>query len=173
MNWEAAGSLGEIIGAIAVVISVIYLAVQVRKQTEESRLGATRELSAQYHEIVEHIHADREFSEIWLAAVDDYEALPNQQRIRASVYFQRIMRMAEQEYLHTSKRKLDPEYFESLRNVTREFLTFPGPQQWWEGNRYYFGKAFQQHIDTLLEGAKTKGYVSSFKDEREAPRSQT
>lgn len=30
MNWEAAGAVGEIVGAIAVVITLAYLAVQVR-----------------------------------------------------------------------------------------------------------------------------------------------
>ena len=30
INWEAVSAVGQIIGAIAVVISVVYLAVQVR-----------------------------------------------------------------------------------------------------------------------------------------------
>ena len=30
MNWEAISALGQIVGAIAVVISVVYLATQVR-----------------------------------------------------------------------------------------------------------------------------------------------
>ncbi len=33
MNWEAAGALGEIVGAFAVVISLVYLAIQVRQNT--------------------------------------------------------------------------------------------------------------------------------------------
>ena len=31
MNWDAIGAVGEIVGALAVVISVIYLAVQIRQ----------------------------------------------------------------------------------------------------------------------------------------------
>ena len=30
MNWDAIGAVGEVIGAMAVVISIIYLAVQIR-----------------------------------------------------------------------------------------------------------------------------------------------
>ena len=30
MNWEAIGALGEMIGAVAVVVSLVYLAVQIR-----------------------------------------------------------------------------------------------------------------------------------------------
>jgi heme/copper-type cytochrome/quinol oxidase subunit 1 len=30
MNWEAIGAIGEILGALAVILTLIYLAVQVR-----------------------------------------------------------------------------------------------------------------------------------------------
>jgi hypothetical protein len=30
MNWEALGAIGEIVGAIAVVVTIGYLAVQIR-----------------------------------------------------------------------------------------------------------------------------------------------
>ena len=35
MNCDTIGAVGEVFGAVADVISVVYLAVQVRKQTEE------------------------------------------------------------------------------------------------------------------------------------------
>jgi hypothetical protein len=41
MNWDAAGALGEIIGATAVVVSVIYLAVQIRSARADSASAAT------------------------------------------------------------------------------------------------------------------------------------
>jgi hypothetical protein len=34
MNWEALGAIGEIVGAIAVVVTIGYLAVQIRQNTE-------------------------------------------------------------------------------------------------------------------------------------------
>jgi hypothetical protein len=40
MDLNVAVAVGEIIGAIAVVISVVYMAIQIRKQTEEARLSA-------------------------------------------------------------------------------------------------------------------------------------
>lgn len=30
MNWEAAGGIGELTGAMAVVVTLVYLAIQVR-----------------------------------------------------------------------------------------------------------------------------------------------
>lgn len=40
MNWDAIGAIGEIIGAIAVVATLFYLAVQVRETRKDARLSA-------------------------------------------------------------------------------------------------------------------------------------
>ena len=45
MNWDAAGAMGELLGAVVVVISVIYLASQVRQNTAASRAEALRSFS--------------------------------------------------------------------------------------------------------------------------------
>jgi hypothetical protein len=36
MNWDAIGAVGEMIGSLAVVVTLVYLAVQVRASTVES-----------------------------------------------------------------------------------------------------------------------------------------
>ena len=33
MNWEAIGAIGELLGALAVVVSLLYLAVQIRQNS--------------------------------------------------------------------------------------------------------------------------------------------
>ena len=55
MNWEAISTSAEIIGATLVIVSVIYLAQQVRQNTATARTDALRtiklELSKQYIEM--------------------------------------------------------------------------------------------------------------------------
>ena len=58
MNWDALTATAEITGAASVINSVVYLAVQVKKQTEEARFMATRELSNQINEISRDISND-------------------------------------------------------------------------------------------------------------------
>jgi hypothetical protein len=47
MNWEALGAIGEIVGAIAVVLTLGYLAVQIRQNTRSLRAESVRQLLAQ------------------------------------------------------------------------------------------------------------------------------
>ena len=43
MNWEAIGAIGEVLGAFAVVMTLLYLAVQV-KYAKNATTDATRPL---------------------------------------------------------------------------------------------------------------------------------
>ena len=38
MNWDAAGAIGEIVGAFAVLATLIYLAKQIRHSTDVSKV---------------------------------------------------------------------------------------------------------------------------------------
>ena len=50
MNWAAVSAVVEMLGLIAVVSSLIYLAIQVRIQSRETRLAAMHEISVALRE---------------------------------------------------------------------------------------------------------------------------
>ena len=80
MNWEIAATIAEGIGAAAVVISVAYLASQIHRQTEQSRLAATREIAPQWNDILDFVIKDETIADVYLRGVQDYESLPNLER---------------------------------------------------------------------------------------------
>jgi hypothetical protein len=131
MNWNAISAVSEALGSIAVMISVVYLAVQIRKQTHESMLAATRELAAQFQDALKEVIDDADFAAIWLKAVQDYDGRPGAERIRIGLFLQRVCRIMEQQFLHTRRGHVDAAYFESLDLAFCELLTFPGTQRWW------------------------------------------
>ena len=48
MNWDAAGVIAEIIGAAAVVITLMYLSIQIRSAREETQVQGTYPSLDQY-----------------------------------------------------------------------------------------------------------------------------
>ena len=65
MNWDAIGALGEVAGALVVIISVIYLASQVRQNTATSRAEALRTISIEISRGFQEWGKDERGSEIW------------------------------------------------------------------------------------------------------------
>jgi hypothetical protein len=48
VNWEAIGAVGEILGAVAVFLSLIYLAVQIRGSTKQSRAAMVQAIASDF-----------------------------------------------------------------------------------------------------------------------------
>jgi hypothetical protein len=51
MNWDAIGAVGEMIGALAVVVTLVYLALQVRASTKESDANHLSVSSGQFMDV--------------------------------------------------------------------------------------------------------------------------
>ena len=64
MNWEAVGAIGEIAGALAVIVTLVYLSAQVRQNTRASRLAAIQAASENSSRFSELLAADPELSEL-------------------------------------------------------------------------------------------------------------
>ncbi len=151
MSWEAIGAVGEIIGAVAVVVSVLYLATQIRQQIIESRLAATRDLASKRANALMLMAGDDALIALWLNAIRDYESLEGPERMKASVMFNMIMRNAEQEYLHKGTGHADDPYLESVDRVLKQNIAAPGLQEWWMTTGNLFNQEFQKHVNDLIE----------------------
>jgi heme/copper-type cytochrome/quinol oxidase subunit 1 len=51
MNWEMISAVGQMLGAIGVIISIIYLAAQIRNQNKESRRAAMNVLTTHWSDL--------------------------------------------------------------------------------------------------------------------------
>ena len=73
INWDAVGAVGEIFGAAAVLVTLIYLARQIRQNTDEvraSRVEGTLRDQSEYNRM---LAEDGELARIYWTAVDDIE----------------------------------------------------------------------------------------------------
>jgi heme/copper-type cytochrome/quinol oxidase subunit 1 len=75
VNWEAISAIGQIVGAIAVVISLIYLATEIRSNARATREASMRSLSDAVtrwlHQLAENPH----LAEVFHRGIQDYESL--------------------------------------------------------------------------------------------------
>lgn len=53
MNWEAVGAISEAIGVVAILISLAYLAVQIRQSTREFSRGIEAKQLAAFESNIE------------------------------------------------------------------------------------------------------------------------
>jgi len=53
MNWEAIGAIGEVLGAVAVILTLTYLAAQIRQNTRSTRATTYSDTTHGWHEYLQ------------------------------------------------------------------------------------------------------------------------
>ena len=126
LTFDQLGNLGDLTSAVAVVVTLLFLALQIRKQTIEARLNATRELARGLIVQMNSLADDGELCSIYLRGIRDYDGLPENDRIRLSMHLHSTFRIYEQAFLHVSRTNVDDSYFTSSEKTKIELLSFPG-----------------------------------------------
>src|SRR5210317_343842 len=66
MDWNAAGAIGEILGAVAVFLTLLYLAAQIRQGNKMAHFETSREIMAQFNACNHLIATDATIREVLL-----------------------------------------------------------------------------------------------------------
>jgi hypothetical protein len=93
VNWEAIGAIGEVGGAIAVVVTLVYLALQIRHSTQATRIAAYHQAQEQLWSVGAAVSTDPELANIlartFSGGIDDL-SMPDRLRLEfalGSLYF--------------------------------------------------------------------------------------
>ena len=131
MNWDAVGAIGEIVGALAVVLTLGYLAMQIR-QTNKINMAEsyTRVIDAHvgHHRT---LNARPEMFDVWARGLADYDSLNQLEKGAFHTFIGPIV-LEFQKYLFLHQQGLiDKDIFDMCERDVVASLMSPGGAQWW------------------------------------------
>ena len=148
MSIATAALLAEIVGAVAVVISLVYLALQIRAQNTEARIAAMHDISVGYRDSLANF-ANPESAALFDKAVSDYDSLSHAESIQLIAILGRIFRVWEEAYMQHQDGRLDERMWQSMLRQFRGYMAVVPYQKVWEMRRDYFDPAFSEFVDNL------------------------
>ncbi len=154
VNWDAISAIGQLVGAIAVVISLIYLANQVRSNARETRLAAMRSTLDFLNRFAQQIAEHADLAELRNRGFDDFESLERTDRARFGSYMHAIFRTVEDAYYQHLQGHLDPRSWRGIEVIVREINAHPGVQAWWRSHSQWFDEEFAKFINQQQQTAK-------------------
>jgi hypothetical protein len=98
VNWEAISAIGQIVGAIAVVISLIYLASEVRSNARATRPAAMRSMSNAFNRWIQQLVVHPNLSELYYRGIHDFESFKRADLVRFSALISQAFRNSEELY---------------------------------------------------------------------------
>ena len=151
MNWEAMGSIAELLGALGVIVSLVYLATQVRSNTAAIRAGTSQDVTNRASEISQSISLDPSATEIIYVGLRDPDALSAEQRRQFGGILLAIFRAYENVEYQFRGGFLDQGEWSGLSSNLRSTATQPGFVTWWTRHgRHGFNPEFQSFIDEVI-----------------------
>ena len=148
MNWDAIGAVGEIVGALAVVISLFYLGMQIRVQSRETRLAAMHEISTAFREAYS-VFNGSEIADIFVRGNVDFQSLNAAEKVRLFAMINPLLKVLEEAFWQHKQGRLDEELWYPMTRMFSFFLSAGTFQEVWKQRRGHYNDSFQEFVEAL------------------------
>lgn len=148
-SLDSAAKTSEVVGAIAVIVGLLFVGFEVRENTVAQQFSATQTLVSEYNAAISSIN-DREFVCIFIRAGNDFRSLSQSDKIRYSILMQPIFRTFEQLHYSDLKGTIDENVYSGFQQQFAAMMQLPGNQQYWAARRDWFGSVFQEFTDRII-----------------------
>ena len=128
MNWDAAGAIGEIVGATAVVLTLVYLAKQIKDSSTQVKVNSLTALNTIYNDAFIPIYTSRENMNIWVTGLSSPEDLPDVER--EILFMMRLIAAFETVAAQYRKGTLEEYDFQRYRKTIKAIAQTPGGRAW-------------------------------------------
>ena len=149
MTLEQLSFLAQIISAIAVVSSLIFVGYQLRQGTKAARASSSMAHSQTYHAIITVIMADGEFARIWRRTLEDPSQASEDEWVRVVAYLSALFRFYESSRVLWLRGQLDEEHWQNIEQQATILSAQPGVIAWWEIRRHWHSSSFRDWFEGL------------------------
>lgn len=148
MNWTAIGATGELVGAFAVVITLIYLAISIRQNSKAISVAALRDVTAQWNQWSDMLASSSDLADVIARGNDDYGCLSPGEAMRYGAYIQSFFDNVESYRTLVTEYKLEKD-LDVLQAIVRRRIAVSGFATWWEQNTEDYSESFVSWVEDI------------------------
>ncbi len=151
MNWEALGAIAALLGAIGVIVTLVYLAVQIRQNNHQLRGAATTAVYEYQRTLTEMLSSDPELYKIALRGNEDIASLSPWEQQRFTIWCLHETGMWEMCHRLLKQGALDGELYRGKEAYWLKLHSSPGRREWWSTHSVMLNEGFYREVSALLE----------------------
>lgn len=147
MDLDLIVAVVEIIGGIGVIVSLIYLAIQVRENTKLQKIESRRYESQSTDPFMSQIVGDPEVAKMFLAGIKDSDSLAEEEYLRFSLLFGQFMAANTMVFEEHEAGLASQDDLDRRTKTISMFLDTPGGRQFWLAYSHNYPPKFQRFIE--------------------------
>jgi hypothetical protein len=147
MNLEAITNVVEIIAAVAVIFSLVYVGKEISQNNRNQRLLALQSHNEAFRE---NIAIAAAYSETWVAGLDNYPQMSASENARFGFVIHASFRHIEQAHLLHKEGVLPDETYRKSMRLICSLCAYPGGRNWCASRKIHFNADFVTAVEAII-----------------------
>jgi hypothetical protein len=142
MTIAQLGDLGGFLGGIGVLVTLVYLALQIRKNTQAVRSASLDSVSASHSEFLDRVGQDPELTKLWFDGLSGEIDLSETDARRVTILLISVARRWESASYRVREGTLDSSAWAGIHAELTIVFSSPGAQTCWKTIRILLSPDF-------------------------------
>ena len=147
-NWA---SIAEIVGAVAVVVSLVYVGIQVNDSAGATRSAASNDVNVALQAWYLEVGSDQQTSELLYRGLVSEEALPDEEEFQFLMMTHGFFLGMQNSYLLAQEGTIDEELRNSLEHSIDGTSNLPGMSRYWRQRKSYLHAGFVEWVEEISQ----------------------
>ena len=152
MKLEKWALVAEIVGALAVVVSVLYVGFEIRQNSATLQAASFQAVSDSITDLTASIGRDSELTRIYTTGLGpESNELSAAERAQFNLLMVAMVRRLENAYFQNSQGFIPREQWDGLQKAFDFIILAPGGRRWWSdpATQALYSDSFVQFVDSL------------------------
>ena len=150
MKLEKSVLIAEIIGGLAIVVTLIVLIVEVRVNTDAIQSATAQAVHENFATWYSSIQGDPELFRVSLQGMRDYSSLSEIEKGQFIAMFMSFVSYSQNAFYKWQEGSLSPELWQGWELISMNIFSTPGGKDFWEERGYVFGDTYRAYVDTQI-----------------------
>jgi len=148
LDWSAVSAVAGVFAAIFVALTVVYLAIQIKRNTKATHSQTYHLATSALAEMAGIIGRDKELARIFRIGMEDPAALTEDEFTQFGYLGISLFRRFENVFFQYQSGMIDEDFWIGHRDNILWFFHRPGMQIWWKDRKFAFSGRFRDFLDS-------------------------
>ena len=148
MNWEAVSAIAEWLGVVLIVVSLGYVAIQIRQNTKPVRAATELDTGRQWSEFHARIAHSQDMADIWDKGLTNVEDLSVPEKRKFIWLVAEYLFLVESLYRQRQMGFLGHDSWSQHQSAVTGLLLHPVIESWWESGVSPYSPEFKAAINS-------------------------
>ena len=155
MSLQDWGAIGELVGGLAIIVSLLYVGLQVRQGTNASRAATNQAFSVQFSDLILQI-TKPELRDIFWRGIKGLKNLQGSENAALMALLASIMRTYETFYFERIEGRFDSRMWDGYEAQMIDLYNNVGVREYWAIRKHQFSSDFDSFLVSRTSAVEAK-----------------